>query len=365
MADVREPVRRRRDAVLRAEPQRRPGERRGLPRRRRRRQRQDPRRPDGHQGPARDRRRRPRALGAGDEGRVPAVRGGRGQGVRGASAPGAGARPRRLHAPGVPRRAGRASGVLRAVRVHKRRVRYVVGGCTSEVSDVVVDGTPSRTIAIESEDAAAVVAAVASVGLRRATATSSYPQGPAGARSTASPRASRCIDVGTNSVKFHIGERRADGRLAAVVDRAEITRLGEGLDETGAISAGAARRARPRRSRAWSRRRERDGVAGDRRPSRRPGCGWPPTAARSSTAVRDRDRASRSRSSRARRRAGSRTSPSRPGWARPTVAGGLRHRRRQLAVHVRPRRHVDERFSVNVGAVRFTERFGLDGRSSG
>ena len=59
---------------------------------------------------ARDRRRRPRALGAGDEGRVPAVRGGRRQGVRGASAPGAGARPRRLHAPGVPRRAGRAVG---------------------------------------------------------------------------------------------------------------------------------------------------------------------------------------------------------------------------------------------------------------
>ena len=38
--------------------------------------------------------------------------------------------------------------VLRAVRVHKRRVRYVVGGCTSEVSDVVVDGSfqPSRAI---------------------------------------------------------------------------------------------------------------------------------------------------------------------------------------------------------------------------
>ena len=50
------------------------------------------------------------------------------------------------------------SGVLRAVRVHKRRVRYVVGGCTSEVSDVVVDGSASRTIAIESEDAQAVVA---------------------------------------------------------------------------------------------------------------------------------------------------------------------------------------------------------------
>ena len=44
------------------------------------------------------------------------------------------------------------------------------------------------------------------------------------------------------------------------------------------------------------------------------------------------------------------------------VARCVRHRRRQLAVHVRRRDEwVDERFSVNVGAVRFTERFGLDG----
>ena len=40
------------------------------------------------------------------------------------------------------------------------------------------------------------------------------------------------IDVGTNSVKFHIGERGAGGAWRTVVDRAEVTRLGEGLDET-------------------------------------------------------------------------------------------------------------------------------------
>ena len=44
------------------------------------------------------------------------------------------------------------------------------------------------------------------------------------------------IDVGTNSVKFHIGERRADGSWATLVDRAEVTRLGEGIDETGDIA---------------------------------------------------------------------------------------------------------------------------------
>ena len=50
------------------------------------------------------------------------------------------------------------------------------------------------------------------------------------------------IDVGTNSVKFHVGERRADGAWAAVTDRAEVTRLGEGLDETGSLQPEAMER---------------------------------------------------------------------------------------------------------------------------
>jgi exopolyphosphatase/guanosine-5'-triphosphate,3'-diphosphate pyrophosphatase len=41
------------------------------------------------------------------------------------------------------------------------------------------------------------------------------------------------IDVGTNSVKFHIGEKHPDGTWTTVVDRAEVTRLGEGLDASG------------------------------------------------------------------------------------------------------------------------------------
>ena len=43
------------------------------------------------------------------------------------------------------------------------------------------------------------------------------------------------IDVGTNSVKFHVGERWADGSWTTVTDRAEVTRLGEGLDESGSL----------------------------------------------------------------------------------------------------------------------------------
>jgi exopolyphosphatase/guanosine-5'-triphosphate,3'-diphosphate pyrophosphatase len=41
------------------------------------------------------------------------------------------------------------------------------------------------------------------------------------------------IDVGTNSVKFRIGEKHADGTWTTVVDRSEVTRLGEGLDASG------------------------------------------------------------------------------------------------------------------------------------
>jgi exopolyphosphatase/guanosine-5'-triphosphate,3'-diphosphate pyrophosphatase len=50
------------------------------------------------------------------------------------------------------------------------------------------------------------------------------------------------IDVGTNSVKFHLAERSADGTTRTVVDRAEVTRLGEGLDENGKLTPTAMQR---------------------------------------------------------------------------------------------------------------------------
>ena len=43
------------------------------------------------------------------------------------------------------------------------------------------------------------------------------------------------IDAGTNSIKFHIGEHDVDGKWRTVVDRAELTRLGEGLAQQGVI----------------------------------------------------------------------------------------------------------------------------------
>ena len=129
---------------------------------------------------------------------------------------------------------------LRLVAVHKRRDRYEIGGCTAEITDVVADGLPIQTVAIESPDASAVVRAVRSVGLAGYVNTS-YGAGLAWAlRGT--PERYAVLDVGTNSVKFHVSERRPDGAWQTVVDRAALTRLGEGLQETGQIQPQALQR---------------------------------------------------------------------------------------------------------------------------
>ena len=51
------------------------------------------------------------------------------------------------------------------------------------------------------------------------------------------------IDIGTNSIKFHIAERLNDGTWRKVIDRAEVVRLGEGLRETGMFNDQAMARA--------------------------------------------------------------------------------------------------------------------------
>ena len=69
----------------------------------------------------------------------------------------------------------------------------------------------------------------------------SYPRGLA-ALIDDEPLRFAVIDVGTNSIKFHIGERERDGNWRAVVDRAEMTRLGEGLEQNGFIADAALER---------------------------------------------------------------------------------------------------------------------------
>jgi exopolyphosphatase/guanosine-5'-triphosphate,3'-diphosphate pyrophosphatase len=133
------------------------------------------------------------------------------------------------------------SGRIRAISVQKRRVRYTVGGCMAELSEVVADGKPTRTIAVESEDAVAVIAAVRSLGLTGYVNTS-YPRGLASLVDGA-PNRYAVVDVGTNSIKFHVAEQSPEGRWRTVADRAEITRLGEGLDQTRRIGDAALERA--------------------------------------------------------------------------------------------------------------------------
>jgi exopolyphosphatase/guanosine-5'-triphosphate,3'-diphosphate pyrophosphatase len=130
---------------------------------------------------------------------------------------------------------------VRAVKVHKRRIRYTVGGCMAELSEVVADGKPTRTLAVESEDAVGVMRAVRELGLGDYVNTS-YPRGLAALIDDAPVRYA-VIDAGTNSIKFHVGEQDVNGIWRTVVDRAELTRLGEGLAQQGVIVDAALERA--------------------------------------------------------------------------------------------------------------------------
>lgn len=125
-----------------------------------------------------------------------------------------------------------AAGAGRRVTVRKRRERYAIGGCAAELTDVEADGTTLRSFAIESEDPARVLRSLGELGLA-GEPNVSYPlmlrrlSGLAGARGAA-------IDVGTNSVKLHVAERSGAG-WSSVLDRALVTRLGEGLRPGGAL----------------------------------------------------------------------------------------------------------------------------------
>ena len=129
---------------------------------------------------------------------------------------------------------------LRAVHVLKHRVHHVVDGCMVELTDVKAGSRATRTLAVENEDPVVVRATVEALGLW-SRPNVSFPRGLAlllgfGARRGA------VIDVGTNSVKFLLAERAADGAWRHVVDRSEVTRLGEGLATSGRLAPEAMRR---------------------------------------------------------------------------------------------------------------------------
>jgi exopolyphosphatase / guanosine-5'-triphosphate,3'-diphosphate pyrophosphatase len=118
----------------------------------------------------------------------------------------------------------------RVVEVHKLRRRYDLAGCAAELTDVHTGPDTARTIAVESEDPARVVDAVRALGLslRPNTCMARGLKALVGRRFAV-------LDVGTNSVKFYVADREDDGSWTAVVERSEVTRLGEKLDQTGRL----------------------------------------------------------------------------------------------------------------------------------
>jgi exopolyphosphatase/guanosine-5'-triphosphate,3'-diphosphate pyrophosphatase len=132
------------------------------------------------------------------------------------------------------------SQALAAVAVHKRRVHYRLGECMAELSEVTAGGRSARTIAVEAEDPELVSATVAELQLtdRPNVCLARGLKTMLGL----DPVRFAVIDVGTNSVKLHVGERRAGGGWRTVVDRAEVTRLGEGLQDAGALQPEPLRR---------------------------------------------------------------------------------------------------------------------------
>jgi exopolyphosphatase/guanosine-5'-triphosphate,3'-diphosphate pyrophosphatase len=166
------------------------------------------------------------------------------------------------------------------------------------------------------------------------------------------------IDVGTNSVKFHIGRHDGPGRWSTVADRSEVTRLGEGLERTGELAPPAIRRTA-------------DAIAGMAEEARRHdvsrllavgtmGLRTARNADRFRDVVRDRcglDIEVISGEEEGR-------------LAYVAVAAGLSLGGERLVVFdtgggstqftYGAGGHVDDRFSLNVGAVRVTEKYGLD-----
>jgi exopolyphosphatase/guanosine-5'-triphosphate,3'-diphosphate pyrophosphatase len=129
---------------------------------------------------------------------------------------------------------------LRAAQVHKRRVHYLLDGCMAELTEVSSDGSATRTIAVESEDPELVIATVRSLGLESLQNTN-FPRGLKTLLGFAKQRYA-VIDVGTNSVKFHVADRLEGGVWRPVADRADVTRLGQGLEETGRLDPEAMQR---------------------------------------------------------------------------------------------------------------------------
>jgi exopolyphosphatase/guanosine-5'-triphosphate,3'-diphosphate pyrophosphatase len=246
---------------------------------------------------------------------------------------------------------------VQAIPVHKRRRHFTVGGCMTELTELRTAQGSTRTIAVEAEDPALVAETVRALGLE-GRRNVNVPRG-LGALVGFGGRRYAVIDVGTNSVKFHVGERGLDGAWRTVADRAEVTRLGEGLDAEGRLGAEPiARTAAAIEEMVQEARR--DGVE----EIAAVGTAWMRAAANSAelvAAVRERDGVD----------VGVVSGDDEARLAYQGVLSALDVGDGAVVVFdtgggssqftFGRGEDVEERFSVPVGAARFTERFGLDG----
>ncbi|MDA0158930.1 hypothetical protein OM076_01535 [Solirubrobacter ginsenosidimutans] len=128
-----------------------------------------------------------------------------------------------------------ASPGLRALHVRKRRRHYTFGGCMAELTELTAGTQSTRTVAVEANDPELVGRTGRALGL-------------GGHGNTAIARGIKLlaafgrpcvaiIDVGTNSVKFLLAAHAADGTWPTLADRAEVTRLGQDVERTGHLGA--------------------------------------------------------------------------------------------------------------------------------
>jgi exopolyphosphatase/guanosine-5'-triphosphate,3'-diphosphate pyrophosphatase len=123
--------------------------------------------------------------------------------------------------------------LTRPVPIHKHRIHYRINGVLAEITQLSTGTASTRTLAVEGEDPERVFDTVRRLGLAERRNVSVAR----GIKTLLGIGAQRygVIDVGTNSVKLHVAERAADGSWQTLADRSEITRLGEGLHHSGRL----------------------------------------------------------------------------------------------------------------------------------
>ncbi len=123
---------------------------------------------------------------------------------------------------------------LRSVEVHKKRHRTTLDGCMVELTEMRVDGHDTRTVVLESPEPDVVTGQIERLGLTGRANTCVAR----GLKSLLGWGPSRfaVLDVGTNSVKFVLADRTDESGARVETDTAVVTRLGEGLLEAGELT---------------------------------------------------------------------------------------------------------------------------------